>query len=171
MKMLSKTNQMNEVKSILMVCLGNICRSPVAEGIMRHKLQKMELNIRVDSAGTANYHVGENPDARSVKNAQRNGIDISSLNARQFKVNDFDNFDIIYAMDEQNKQNILKLARNKNDELKVQLILHELEDEVVQSVPDPYYGSEADFQLVFDLLNKACDKAVLRLSKQFNLIK
>jgi protein-tyrosine phosphatase len=157
---------MKEVKSILMVCLGNICRSPVAEGIMRNKLENFKLNIEVDSAGTSNYHIGENPDARSAKNALKNGIDISNLKARQFKAEDFDYFDIIYVMDEQNKSDVSSLARNTTDQSKVKLILSELPNSTYKSVPDPYFGDEAGFQLVYDLLNQACENVAHQLSNQ-----
>ena len=157
---------MKEVKSILMVCLGNICRSPVAEGIMRNKLEIFSLNIQVDSAGTSNYHIGENPDTRSAKNALKNGLDISMLKARQFKVEDFDYFDLIYVMDEQNKSDVLSLARNTTDQLKVKLILSELPNSSYKSVPDPYFGGEAGFQLVFDLLNKACENVAQKCANQ-----
>lgn len=157
---------MKEVKSILMVCLGNICRSPVAEGIMRSKLESYKLNIEVDSAGTSNYHIGENPDTRSTKNAIKNGIDISKLKARQFKSADFDLFDIIFVMDEQNKSDVLLLARNSNDHSKVKLILSEMPNATHTSVPDPYFGGESGFQLVFDLLNSACENVAHQLSQQ-----
>ena len=149
-----------------MVCLGNICRSPVAEGIMRNKLEIFNLNIQVDSAGTSNYHIGENPDTRSANNALKNGLDISMLKARQFKVHDFDNFDIIYVMDEQNKIDVLSIARNENDKSKVKLILSELPNSSYKSVPDPYFGGEAGFQLVFDLLNKACENVAQKCANQ-----
>ena len=157
---------MKEVKSILMVCLGNICRSPVAEGIMRNKLEIFSLNIQVDSAGTSNYHIGENPDTRSANNALKNGLDISMLKARQFKVEDFDYFDLIYVMDEQNKIDVLSIARNENDKSKVKLILSELLNSSYKSVPDPYFGGEAGFQLVYDLLNKACENVAQKCANQ-----
>jgi protein-tyrosine phosphatase len=157
---------MKQVNNILMVCLGNICRSPVAEGIMRNKIENFNLNIQVDSAGTSNYHLGENPDPRSAKNALKNGIDINKLIARQFKVHDFDNFDIIYVMDEQNKIDVLSIARNENDKSKVKLILSELPNSSYKSVPDPYFGGEAGFQLVYDLLNKACENVAQKCANQ-----
>ncbi len=162
---------MKEVNNILMVCLGNICRSPVAEGIMQSKLAEYNLNITVDSAGTSNYHIGQNPDPRSTKNALKNSIDISKLIARQFKVHDFDKFDIIYVMDEQNKIDVLSLARNENDKSKVKLMLSELPNLSYKSVPDPYFGGEAGFQLVFDLLSKACESVAQRLAHQATLQK
>lgn len=139
-------------KSFLMVCLGNICRSPLAEGILKSKLPK---NIIVDSAGTGNWHIGKAPDHRSIKVAKNNGVDISQQKARQFQMSDFETFDVIYAMDEQNFTDILLLAQNKAQKNKVKLILNELNSQN-QSVPDPYYGTMADFEHVFNILNKAC---------------
>ena len=106
---------------ILMVCLGNICRSPLAHGIMQSKLP--ENHFYVDSAGTAAYHIGNAPDKRSIAVAKKHGLDISSQSARQFKVSDFDTFDFIYAMDQSNYNNIISLARNPNDIEKVRLFL------------------------------------------------
>jgi protein-tyrosine phosphatase len=143
---------------ILMVCLGNICRSPVAEGIMRQKIEQKKLNATVDSAGTANYHVGENPDPRSQKNALKNGVDISKLITRQFTVKDFEDFDYIYVMDQSNYNNVLALAKHEDQENKVSLILDGINGIAVKEVPDPYYGDEKGFQLVFDLLDKACEQ-------------
>lgn len=142
---------------ILMVCLGNICRSPVAEGVLKHKANFYGLNIKVDSAGTSGFHNGENPDARSVAHAKTKGIDISNLVSRQFKVRDFDEFDVIYAMDKSNYFDILDLARNENDSKKVRLILNELHPGKNLAVPDPYYGGSDGFENVYNLLDGACD--------------
>jgi len=138
-----------------MVCLGNICRSPLAHGILQSKLSSTKFFI--DSAGTAAYHIGEKPDYRSIAVAKSNGIDISNQKARQFKTSDFDNFDVIYAMDQSNYNNIIKLALNTNDIGKVKLILEEDDTISNKNVPDPYYGDMSDFESVFQLLNKACD--------------
>ena len=140
---------------ILMVCLGNICRSPLAEGILKSKLSSN--NFYVDSAGTANYHTGELPDIRSIQIAQKYHIDISDQRGRQFNVNDFDVFDHIYVMDRSNYHNVISQARNNNDKRKVKLILKELYPEENMDVPDPYYGGQDGFQNVFDLLDKACE--------------
>lgn len=134
--------------NILMVCLGNICRSPLAEGIMRSKLGKEYF---VDSAGTGSWHVGQAPDKRSIAVAKKYGIEISHLRARQFQVKDFDEFDYILAMDSSNYRDILSLARSEEDRMKVRLILHD------QDVPDPYYGGEDGFELVYQLLDEAID--------------
>jgi len=146
-----------------MVCLGNICRSPMAEGIMRHKLEKHKIKGLVDSAGTANYHVGENPDDRAIAMAQKYGINISQLIGRQFNVNDFDNFDRIYVMDASNYQNIIRLARNETDKAKVKLILDEIYPDQGMSVPDPYYGGDEGFENVYSLLEQACECIAQRL--------
>ena len=140
-----------------MVCLGNICRSPVAEGIMRSKAEKYELNITVDSAGTSNYHIGQNPDPRSVENAKKKGLDISKLKARQFSRADFDRFDHIYVMDISNYNDVMELARDDQDRKKVELILNALYPDSNMSVPDPYYGGDHGFDNVFMLLDNACE--------------
>ncbi|MBK7129763.1 MAG: low molecular weight phosphotyrosine protein phosphatase [Crocinitomicaceae bacterium] len=148
---------------ILTVCLGNICRSPIAEGILRHKLRQMKnTDILTDSAGTSNFHIGEAPDTRMRMTAVRNGMDISDLRARQFCVDDFDDFDLIYAMDLNNKKDILSLARNEDDIKKVKLILDEVYPGENREVPDPYYGGDDGFQDVFDMLDEATDQIIAR---------
>jgi protein-tyrosine phosphatase len=142
---------------ILMVCLGNICRSPMADGLLRKKVAAEGLNVVVDSAGTSNYHVGEAPDHRMRATAKKMGCPIDELRARQFSVNDFDEFDLIYAMDSSNYTNILELARTENDRSKVQLILNELYPNENRAVPDPYFGGEQGFIDVFNLLDEATD--------------
>jgi protein-tyrosine phosphatase len=144
------------MSSILIVCLGNICRSPLAEGILRYKTKELKLNTIIDSAGTSDNHVGQHPDKRSILNAKKNGIDISQLKARQFKVSDFDIFDYIYVMDEYNYADVLALARDDTDKKKVDLILNKAFPNSNMAVPDPYYGGEKEFEQVFQLLNKAC---------------
>lgn len=146
-----------------MVCLGNICRSPLAEGILQIKAKQHNLSIEVDSAGTAAYHVGNLPDKRSIEVANKHGIDLTSQRARQFSASDFQDFDVIYAMDTENYNNILKLASSKVDEEKVKLILNEIEPNSNSSVPDPYYGGDEGFENVYQMLNLACDKIISRL--------
>lgn len=141
-----------------MVCLGNICRSPMAEGILKSKIDG--LDIEVDSAGTGAYHVGDNPDYRAVVTTRKHGVNISRLVARQFTVDDFDNFDVIYAMDRSNLQNILALARNENDKQKVKLFLDELLEGTESEVPDPYFGGDHGFEHVYNLIDAATDKIV-----------
>ena len=148
---------------ILMVCLGNICRSPLAEGILKHKLPKH--NFVVESAGTSNYHIGELPDKRSIEVAKKYGIDITDQRGRQFKVSDFDEFDLIYVMDTSNYDNVITLARNSSDKKKVQLILNELDNNLI-NVPDPYYGGDSGFENVFQLLNQACDRIYIKAVKK-----
>ena len=140
-----------------MVCLGNICRSPMAEGILRDKINKLSLDIEVDSAGTAAYHVGEAPDSRMIETAMSKGINISDLRARQFCVNDFDVFDKIYAMDASNLSNMQKLARNKSDLDKLDLLLNCKDSFLNKSVPDPYYGGEDGFFNVYDILEESIE--------------
>ncbi|WP_369995854.1 low molecular weight protein-tyrosine-phosphatase [Winogradskyella sp.] len=147
---------------ILVVCLGNICRSPLAHGILEFQLPKD--SFYVDSAGTAAYHIGNSPDHRSIKVAKTHGVDISGQSARQFKVSDFDTFDYIYAMDSSNYSNIISLARNNDDIGKVKLFLEENTSISNKNVPDPYYGDMSDFEYVFDLL-KATSKI---LSEKLN---
>ncbi|MCB9222777.1 MAG: low molecular weight protein-tyrosine-phosphatase [Crocinitomicaceae bacterium] len=142
---------------ILMVCLGNICRSPIAEGILRQKVKDQGLNIETDSAGTSSFHIGEAPDRRMRATAKQNGVDIDDLRARQFVPADFDRFDIIYAMDQSNYNNILSLAESEVEISKVKMILNEIQPGANQAVPDPYYGGDEGFQHVFDLLDEATD--------------
>ena len=140
---------------ILMVCLGNICRSPLAHGILESKLD--DTKYYVDSAGTANYHVGDHPDRRSIAVARQHGIDISGQRGRQFKVKDFDSFDHIFVMDESNYQNVIELARTEEDKAKVKLILDDGSGET-SIVHDPYYGDSSDFETVYRQLDAACER-------------
>src|SRR3989338_1067271 len=138
---------------ILMVCLGNICRSPMADGWLRHRILEKGLPIEVDSAGTSNYHVGKQPDSRMRKFAKESGVSIDNLSARQFVVADFDRFDRIFVMDKSNFNNVIRLARNEADKAKVTLYLNELFPGEDREVPDPYYGDEHDFRDVIELLD------------------
>lgn len=136
-----------------MVCLGNICRSPLAEGILKSKTK----NLEVDSAGTAGYHTGKQPDFRSIDIAKKYDIDLTSQRARQFSTRDFDNFDKIYVMDNDNYSKIISLARNQEDMDKVDLILNEIYPKEYKSVPDPYYGGDEGFQNIYNLLETSCE--------------
>ncbi len=149
---------------ILMVCLGNICRSPMAEGIMRQKVEKYGLAVYVDSAGTIANHVGEAPDKRSIANGIKHNVDISGLRARLFTVNDFDKFDLIFVMDRNNYKNVIGMARNNDDKKKVNLIMNELYPRTDIEVPDPYFGGEEGFDKVFHLLDLACENIARNLS-------
>ena len=153
---------------ILMVCLGNICRSPMAEGILRTSAVAANKKLEVDSAGTGNYHIGENPDSRAVVCMKKHGHDISSLRARQFQSVDFDAFDLIFAMDKSNFDNILLKARNQDDKTKVKLILDELEENATKDVPDPYFGGQEGFEQVYTLLQAACDRFLNRIQGSVN---
>jgi protein-tyrosine phosphatase len=140
---------------ILMVCLGNICRSPLAEGILKSKLPNDSFTV--DSAGTSNYHINELPDSRSIEVAKKHTIDITKQRGRQFSSEDFDTFDLIYAMDTSNYKNIIKLARNPEDISKVKFILDEILNYNLKDVPDPYYGGENGFDAVYEMLDIACE--------------
>ena len=140
---------------ILMVCLGNICRSPLAEGILKSKVDPDK--VYVDSAGTSDYHVGHSPDPRSVSIAQSRKLDITTQRGRQFKASDFDEFDHIYVMDMSNYRDVLAQARDEKDRRKVSLILDELFPGENVEVPDPYYGGNDGFGKVYDMLDKACE--------------
>ena len=149
---------------ILMVCLGNICRSPLAEGILSSKLPKDKFII--DSAGTGDYHIGKQPDVRSIAVAKKNGIDITKQKARQFSEKDFENFDYIFAMDNSNQIDILELAKTIEEKAKVNLILNELFPEENVDVPDPYFGVENGFDNVYQLLDEVCDIIADKLQRQ-----
>ena len=138
-----------------MVCLGNICRSPLAEGILKSKLDPNFFYV--DSAATAAYHVGEKPDKRSILTAKRHGIDISNQRARKFIKSDFINFDVIYAMDKENFHNIISLAKDDFQQRKVKLLLNESKLFLNKSVPDPYYGGDDGFEDVYQMLDQACE--------------
>lgn len=144
---------------ILMVCLGNICRSPLAEGIMQHIIDHRKLNWLVASAGTSGYHNGDAPDSRSIDVAHKYGIDITHQRSAQFFANDFDQYDYICAMDSSNYQNILRLARNESDKAKVHMIMNFSRPGQNTNVIDPYYGEEG-FENVFHMLNEACEAMV-----------
>lgn len=137
---------------VLVVCLGNICRSPMAEGLLRHHIQKKDLRIEVDSAGTNGYHNGEAPDHRAQAEMRRHGIEIAAQESRQIKRDDLDGFDLILVMDSNNFQDVMELAGDRADwKNKVQMILQE------NDVPDPYFGNATGFIKVFQLLDEAAD--------------
>ncbi len=148
--------------SILFVCLGNICRSPAAEGIMKHQLELNGLTdkVFVDSAGIGGWHVGDLPDARMRVHGSRRGYDFCSR-ARQIKRADFDRFDLIIVMDDDNYDDVCSLARNEDDRAKVRLMTEYLNRfKGRRSVPDPYYGGDAGFELVLDLLEDGCERLI-----------
>lgn len=141
---------------ILMVCLGNICRSPLAEGILKSKIDSSK--VFVDSAGTGHWHIGDEPDKRSIAVGKKHNINITDQRGRQFSAKDFENFDIIYVMDNSNKENVLALAQNDSHREKVKLILDEIFPGENVDVPDPYFGGNAGFENVFQMLDKACEE-------------
>ena len=146
-----------------MVCLGNICRSPLAEGILQSKLSSQ--SFFVDSAGTAGYHVGELPDRRSIEVAKKYGIDITNQRSRKFVKSDFKDFDLIYAMDESNYNNIVSMTDDYNEIQKVKMIMNELYPNENRSVPDPYYGGDQGFENVYRMLDEACSIVASKLEK------
>jgi len=140
---------------ILMVCLGNICRSPLAEGILASKLPKDKF--KVDSAGTGSWHIGHKPDERSIAIAKKNKLDISKQKGRQFTTTDFDAFDYIYVMDNSNYVDVVQLVDNTVHTEKVQLILNEIFPNENVDVPDPYFGLPNGFESVYKMLDEVCD--------------
>ena len=151
---------------ILMVCLGNICRSPLAEGIMEHKIQEYHLDWQVDSAGTNGYHVGEAPHRLSQKVAAVNGIDISKQSARDFSDRDFEKFDIIYAMAKDVIDEIKWIAGKSFDAGKVKLLMDEVYPGKKVDVPDPWYGPEPGYHEVYKMIDKACDNIIKKYAEQ-----
>lgn len=151
-------------QKILMVCLGNICRSPLAEGILQSKLPKDKFIV--ESAGTGEWHVGKQPDARSIAIADKKGLDISRQRGRLFKAQDFGEFDYIYVMDGSNYNDVLRLATNDAEKNKVKLILNELFPNENVDVPDPYFGLQNGFESVYDMLDQACDVIAKKLLKK-----
>jgi len=147
---------------ILMVCLGNICRSPLAEGLLASKLPKNLFFV--DSAGTGNWHVGKQPDERSIAVAKKNGLDISLQKGRQFAASDFDTYDYIYVMDSSNFADVISMAKNDSQKGKVRLILDELFPGENVDVPDPYYGTMPNgFDSVYKMLDETCDSIAKKL--------
>lgn len=144
---------------ILMVCLGNICRSPLAEGILKTKIKAKRLPWKVDSAGTGSWHVGELPDPRSVATARKNGINITDQRARQFRSADLDEFDLILTMDHSNYRDVLRFATNDEQRAKIQMIMNFVYPNNNMDVPDPYWDDEG-FDKVFQMLETACDAII-----------
>lgn len=144
---------------ILMVCLGNICRSPLAEGIMKQKIQERGLDWAVESAGTGNWHLGERPDPRSISIAGQYGLDITGQRARQLQAADLDDYDLILAMDHSNYEDIRRKAFDKSQESKVKMILDYVHPGEDRSVPDPYWDDDG-FEQVYQMLEEACERVL-----------
>lgn len=144
-----------------MVCLGNICRSPLAEGILKSKVDSEK--IQVDSAGTGGWHIGELPDPRSIEIAKKHGLDITDQRGKQFSTYDFEIYDHIFVMDNSNYRDVLKLAKNDVERKKVKRILDEIFPGENVDVPDPYYGGAMGFENVFKMLDQACDLIAVKL--------
>jgi protein-tyrosine phosphatase len=140
---------------ILMVCLGNICRSPLAEGILASKLPKNKF--KVDSAGTGSWHIGRSPDDRSIAVAKKYNLDISEQKGRQFSTSDFNTFDYIFVMDNTNYDDVVQLAQNQEQREKVHLVLNSLFPNENVDVPDPYFGLPNGFEIIYNMLDNACD--------------
>ncbi len=149
---------------VLMVCLGNICRSPLAEGVLRHQAVRSGLDIQVDSAGTAAYHIGDAPHVLSQKVALMNGIDISGHRGRQFRKEDMDHYDRIYVMDSENYNEVRRAAGPRWDPSKVDLLLNELHPGENRGVPDPWYGEEDGYHAVYSMVDKACRNIIKKYS-------
>lgn len=138
-----------------MICLGNICRSPLAEGILQTRINELNLTWEVDSAGTSSYHAGELPDKRSIAVAQAHGIDITHQRSRQFITQDLELFDKLYVMDSTNYQNVVAMCTSDAQRNKVKLIMNEVAPTQNINVPDPYWGNDG-FEKVFQMLDEAC---------------
>lgn len=151
---------------ILMVCLGNICRSPMAEGLVRDRLEEEGIDAILDSAGTSNYHIGEAPDSRAQENMRKNGHDITNLRARQFTKTDFKDFDRIYVMDQSNYQNVVRLADTETEKERVHLFLDHIAPGEGLEVPDPYFGGEGGFQSVYNMLSEATEVVINELKHE-----
>ena len=145
---------------ILMVCLGNICRSPIAEGVMRHKIKQHNLDWTVASAGTESHHIGSAPHRFSQKICDTNGIDISDQVAKKFKASDFDCYDKIYAMAADVYEEIVHIAGHTVDYNKLEYFLNELENDCNGSVPDPWYGTEEGYEPVYQLIERTCEAII-----------
>jgi len=145
---------------ILFVCLGNICRSPLAEGILRNKFEERGIKGTIHSAGFEPYHEGQHPDPRSISTALKHGINIQNKVARLFTVDDFDEYDKILVMDSMNYADVMRLARNDADRMKVDYLLNTVNAGSDDEVPDPYYGGPSGFDKVYEMMDRACERIV-----------
>ncbi|MGB4205729.1 MAG: low molecular weight protein-tyrosine-phosphatase [Bacteroidales bacterium] len=156
-----------ETKRILFVCLGNICRSPAAETIFGKLASDSGLKVKVDSAGTSGWHEGEKADPRMRHSAKERGYNITSI-ARKFKSADFDDFDMIIAMDDSNYEHLISLANNAGHKNKVSRMAEYIMEKGFNEIPDPYYGGDEGFTLVIDLLEYGSKKLIADLKKETN---
>jgi protein-tyrosine phosphatase len=154
---------MERTKKVMFVCLGNICRSPMAHGIFREKAKKAGLNIAVESSGTSAYHVGEHADTRAISTLQSKGIDIIDLRSRAFKLSDFEDYDYIFTMDSQNQKDVLQLAQKVDSKIVPEMIMNLPYPGNSISVPDPYYGEANGFEEVYKMLDLAMDELINKL--------
>ncbi len=150
---------------ILMVCLGNICRSPMAEGILRHKIKQHNLDWEVSSCGTGAWHVGEAPDKRAQKILKKYGIDISTQKAQKLDPNLFNDFDLIFAMDSINYSDVIHHIKNDDEKIKVELIMNLVEAGKNQNIPDPYFDDNL-YEVVYEMLDKACDEIISKFANK-----
>lgn len=150
---------------ILFVCLGNICRSPLAEGILKKKFDEHGIEGDIYSAGFEPYHEGQHPDPRSISTARRHNIDISEKVARLFEAEDFDRFDRIFVMDAMNHADVMRVARNDDDRRKVDFLLNQVSPGKNDEVPDPYYGGADGFEKVYTMMDRACDNIVSGITR------
>lgn len=149
-----------------MVCLGNICRSPLAEGILQKKAADADLTWQVESAGTNQYHIGEAPHPLSQKVAQMNGIDIRNQRARRFVASDFDRYDKIYALAEDVLEEIKRIAKDNYDPAKVALLMNELYPGENRNIPDPWYGPEPGYHEVYGMLDQVCNAIIRKYAEE-----
>jgi protein-tyrosine phosphatase len=148
---------------ILFVCLGNICRSPLAEGILTKKFEDEGIEGTIHSAGFEPYHEGQPPDPRSISTARKHDIDINGKRARLFETEDFNRYDFIYVMDSMNYQDVIRMARDEQDRKKVDYLLNQIEQGTDAEVPDPYYGGPDGFDRVYDMMDKACNRIIEKI--------
>jgi protein-tyrosine phosphatase len=156
------------MKQVLFVCLGNVCRSPSAEAVFNALIEKYGLQpeLQCDSAGTDTYHAGDQADYRMKQFAQKRGYRLTSISRRVNSKHDFDRFDYIIGMDQQNVHDLKAMARNENDRKKISLMTDYCSGKKYNSVPDPYYGGAVGFELVLDILEDACEGLVRKLQKE-----
>ncbi len=150
---------------VLFVCLGNICRSPIAHGLLKHKSDKLNLNWEVDSAGTSDWHEGELPNEKSIEVMKKHGIDITYQRSRPLRRKDMEHYDIIYVMDAMNHKNVTDMAKSEVEIAKVEMIMNEVTPGTNQPVPDPWSLPIKHYEDVYEMLDEATDKIIERLTK------